>query len=312
MCAYADDSDCAPSCGDSYCDLSLENCVTCSFDCGFCVQGCGDGTCDFANSENAANCPADCQGVCVPVPSGLVGWWSGDGYAFDLTGNNKGIAQNVSYAAGKVGQAFSFNGVDSYVNIQESGANLDGFSELTIDAWINPDIQTSGAPAVGQGVIVSKYDTTITDGFSYFLALDQNGIITFHIRQSDSPAVGAGVVAVNPINIGAWSHITAVWAGGSNVILYINGSQARTTAINYSQAPAVLADNNVPVNIGRAESFSGGYTGPGGYFKGLIDEVEIFNYALTQAEVEAIHAADSTGKCKPLCNFNFTFPCILN
>src|SRR3989304_5996219 len=50
---------------------------------------------------------------CVTPPSGMVSWWGGDGNAFDIIGANNGTLMNgATYAAGKVGQAFSFDGVN--------------------------------------------------------------------------------------------------------------------------------------------------------------------------------------------------------
>src|SRR6266851_8347103 len=85
---------------------------------------------------SAGHCPADC----VPPPSGLVSWWPGEGDATDIAGTNPGILFNgITFATGQVGQAFSFDGSSSYVQVPASatldvGQN-DGF---TMEAWINP------------------------------------------------------------------------------------------------------------------------------------------------------------------------------
>ena len=53
---------------------------------------------------------------CTPPPTGLVSWWPGDGNPNDIQDSNDGTLQNgVTFAAGKVGQAFSFDGVDDFV-----------------------------------------------------------------------------------------------------------------------------------------------------------------------------------------------------
>jgi hypothetical protein len=56
--------------------------------------------------------------TCIQPPLGLISWWPGDGNANDIQDGNNGTWQNgVTFAAGKVGQAFSFNGNSQYVNI---------------------------------------------------------------------------------------------------------------------------------------------------------------------------------------------------
>ena len=54
--------------------------------------------------------------ICVQPPAGLVSWWPGEGNANDIVGSNHGTLQNgATFAAGMVGQAFSFDGIDDYV-----------------------------------------------------------------------------------------------------------------------------------------------------------------------------------------------------
>src|SRR6266699_6846036 len=72
---------------------------------------------------------------CAPVPSGLVGWWKGDGGATDAVGSNNGaLVGNTSFAPGIVGQAFSFDGDNDSVMIGNP-ATLQ-LQNFTIEAWI--------------------------------------------------------------------------------------------------------------------------------------------------------------------------------
>ena len=78
-------------------------------------------------------------GICVAPPSGLVSWWPGDGNANDIRGGNNGTLQGgVTFAAGKVEQAFSFDGVDDFISIPVA-ANLGMTSAYTFDAWVKFD-----------------------------------------------------------------------------------------------------------------------------------------------------------------------------
>ncbi len=76
------------------------------------------------------------SGECIQAPSGLVSWWGGDNNALDMVSTNHGTVNSTTYASGLVGQAFSFDGVDDYVNVPYS-SSLDLQSSLTISAWIN-------------------------------------------------------------------------------------------------------------------------------------------------------------------------------
>jgi hypothetical protein len=239
---------------------------------------------------------------CVPPPSDLVGWWPGDGNGDDLVGGNDGIiSPGTAFAAGKVGQAFSFNGTSDYVTVPDDGLGspLDGFSELTIDAWVNPDSIGWPDPESGGNIsaIVSKHDTTKANGVSYSL-LQFNGKLRFVVLQTINPDNKVGVISDMDIPIGVWSHVAAVWRGGTDLELYWNGTEITATLFSEGSTPTMTADNDVPVNIGRVESFSGTHVGPAAFFHGLIDEVEIFDRALSASEILAIYNAGSDGKCK--------------
>jgi hypothetical protein len=89
----------------------------------------------FANHSVSGNM---CAQSCVLPPAGLVGWWPGDGNADDLACENDGTLRNgATFGPGMVGQSFSLDGLDDYVDVP-SDSSLDPSYALTVDAWINP------------------------------------------------------------------------------------------------------------------------------------------------------------------------------
>src|SRR5687768_9811685 len=81
--------------------------------------------------------------ACVPPPVNMTGWWPGDGNADDIADGNPGALEGgATFAVGIVGSAFSLDGVSAYVAVPETGSQLDGYSQLTIDAWIEPIVVT--------------------------------------------------------------------------------------------------------------------------------------------------------------------------
>ena len=95
---------------------------------------------DLSNPSNAVI--GDAQGLgtiinddCTAPPSGLISWWKAEGNATDSAGVNHGVLQNgVAFAPGKVGQAFSFDGVNDSVDLG-GWFNLQVFS---IGLWVKP------------------------------------------------------------------------------------------------------------------------------------------------------------------------------
>src|SRR5689334_15837441 len=76
---------------------------------------------------------------CAPVPAGLVSWWRGEGNADDAVGSNHGQLHNgASFAPGKVGQGFLFDGMDDFVLVPDS-PSLDLTNEITVEMWFKSE-----------------------------------------------------------------------------------------------------------------------------------------------------------------------------
>ena len=107
---------------------------------------------------------------CVPPPAGLVSWWPGDGNANDIQGSNTGTLQNgAMFAAGEVGQAFSFDGVDDFVNVTNN-ANLEP-ANVTVDMWFN-----SANPGTNAYLIAKGAQTCLAPSYSLNTATPGGGI----------------------------------------------------------------------------------------------------------------------------------------
>ena len=80
----------------------------------------------------------------APSISNPVSWWPGEGSADDIVGRNHGVLQNgAAFAAGKVGQAFSLDGIDDYVDLGNSATLHVSGGDFTIEAWVRFDTLTS-------------------------------------------------------------------------------------------------------------------------------------------------------------------------
>ena len=90
----------------------------------------------------------------------MAAWWPGDGNANDIIGPHQGTLQNgATFAAGRVGQAFSLDGVDDEITIAHSSAlNFGPTDSFTVDAWI----KTSIVPDTDGAYVVSlNYNCTV-------------------------------------------------------------------------------------------------------------------------------------------------------
>ncbi len=207
------------------------------------------------------------------LPSGLVGYWpmnTGAGIqAYDTTtNNNHGVLTNSpTWVDGKVGeQALGFpGGSNTYT---DQGDTNDQTGSFTLSAWINPD-DTS---IVGQRIIAKDNGS---QGWAVSLGDGGTGQIRFFTRETSPIATDTG----NVISADSWHHVAAVFDTSEDIkTIYVNGVQeARDTGVTGD-----------PVNNGSNLHF-------GKEFDGSIDEVRIYNKALTENEIFDQYTATESG-----------------
>ena len=108
--------------------------------------------------------------VCTPAPSGLVSWWQGEGGAQDFAGGNGGTLNSVTFAAGKVGQAFDFNGTNAYVEVVSS-SNLKPTNSFSVEAWVKYNRITDGG---GSGAVIISKGNESSGPTDWALAISDN------------------------------------------------------------------------------------------------------------------------------------------
>jgi len=223
---------------------------------------------------------------CTPPPSGLVGWWRGDGDCLDAAGTNNGTFQGgATFALGEVGEAFSFNPVSGTMIVPDS-SNLRLTNQLTIEAWINA--RSIGDPD-GYGLVskVGGAGGTGTANFGYQFGLSGNALFGQFSSPGDSwwQWPSARVTSGGLIAPGVWYHVA--WTYDQSAMkLYCNGQPVATNVIG----PKVISATSSNLRLSGDDN---GHV----YFDGLIDEAAVYNRALTDSEIQAIYSAGSVGKC---------------
>ena len=180
----------------------------------------------------------------------------------DASGNgNAGVITGASWnTGGRFGGALSFNGTSNWVTVSDA-ATLDLTTGMTLEAWIKPS-----ALANWRTVLMKENGAA---GFAYALyASDTASHSSGWIRRTSD--VDATATSVLPLN--TWSHLAATY-DGATLRLFVNGTQVATRA---STGATVISAS--PFRIGGNSVW-------GEYFAGLIDEVRIYNRALTAAQI---------------------------
>ncbi|MHC4502712.1 MAG: LamG-like jellyroll fold domain-containing protein, partial [Planctomycetota bacterium] len=197
---------------------------------------------------------------------GLLAHWKfdeGEGKAAgDASGKgNDGLLQNdPTWAAGKLGGALSFNGRNSYVDVRPP-PGLTG-SAITVSAWVKYAEVPTGA---WSNVVIAQDDSRSR----VFQLVAKGGRHCWHRFNT-----GKDLIAGDRITPGVWQHVAATFDGTKHS-LYIDGELE-------AEAPGTLRlDRELHVRIGMK--------GSGEFpFKGLIDDVRIYDRGLSGAEVKAL------------------------
>jgi len=202
-----------------------------------------------------------------PASTGLVAYYAMDNNAEDGSGNgNHGTLQGApQWVEGLIGKALQFNGGTDYVEVADA-PGLDIINTITIAAWIKAN--TFGN---WRGFVVKGLETA-----PYAMQMWGDGSLRFGWNYGSPPgAVGNGLVNSNgKMPLGEWAHL-AVTYDGSTLRFYINGGlDTQETDVSL-----VFGTNDEPLILGC--DFPGGDE----YFDGAMDDVRVYNRALSPSEV---------------------------
>ena len=218
---------------------------------------------------------------CVPAPPGLVGWWSGDSNANDISGtNNPSTVSLVGFVPGQVQNGFSF-GKSGYILIPSTAALAN--QRFTWAAWVRPDgpgVNTDGSVIVGQNINNVRNAVVInwrsSDG-------------RFYVYVGDA-AENVGFGSRTTFSTGKFYFVAATY-DGTTLQLFVNGVQEGSITsiktIGYGPSGWTFG-SNIPAY----------FPGFPRTWNGVIDEIQAFNRALSISEIQSLYNAADAGVCK--------------
>jgi fibronectin type 3 domain-containing protein len=196
----------------------------------------------------------------------------------DLSGHaNNGTISNATWTtSGKFGKALVFNGTNSVVSIPDS-ASLRLTAGMTLEAWVNPTVVNSGWRDVVYKGNDNYYLEGATPGGAPMIGMS---VGASHVEAFGATALPAGV----------WTFLAATY-DGANLRFYINGTQVASQP----HTGDILTSNN-PLQIGGDSIY-------GQFFQGLIDEVRVYDTALTNGQIQA-DMATAVGVASPAASLS--------
>lgn len=223
----------------------------------------------------------------VVAPGSLVAHFQADGNALDTTGVNNGTLHNgVGFAPGVFGQAFDFNGVNTYVSAPDS-PSLDLTSALTISMWLNPRSPGEGAGHTGALWKGNDIDSPFGQSYAFLWTPLSSTTARVDFRSSQGSSLKQTSTSALPLN--DFVHVAATY-DGSSMKIYVNGTLSNST----TNVPSSLPNTNFPLFIGANADGASPSIPPPGFapytrvFDGLIDDVRIYNAALGDLQVAAL------------------------
>lgn len=197
-----------------------------------------------------------------------------DGDATDSWGSNDGTVSGATSGASGVGgtTCYSFDGTDDYIDFSGLGW---GDTPLTISLWQYADSWSTGTGYGGEDQLVF-----FGDGSPQFELFQDDGSFTWRYWDGSS---AYGIAGAEQPPVGQWNHIVATFSTAGTWELYYNGVQVATATDDVS--PNISGTGN---QIGRTPSGNR-------YYSGDIDEVRIYDRALTQAEVWSLYNIGRNG-----------------
>lgn len=233
---------------------------------------------------------------CAP-PSGLVSWWPGDGNSTDVFGHNNGVLLGgATYHTGKVGQGFSFDGINDYF-VVPADSTL-GARSFTFELWVSPtgpfpNDSTTSVPII-----------EFNDNMNRLTSL---GVHLWHSQPARYSGNGPGCLfanlrdiyhgdhflstPANAISPDTWNHIGLTYDYSSGVAkLFVNGQEKSRSTLGQ-----FIPRTSIPLYVGLRPPSGAHATGA---YRGDVDELSLYSRALTLSEINFIYNAGAAGKCR--------------
>ncbi|MFY0690217.1 MAG: BspA family leucine-rich repeat surface protein, partial [Cyclobacteriaceae bacterium] len=205
---------------------------------------------------------------------GLVAYYPFNGNANDSTSNNNDGAVNGAVRTtdrfGNDSSAYFFDGTDDYIN--GTGSTDFGFSDFTVSAWIRPE------DAATQGIFSTQKAST-GSGLAILTTFSAGNGIAFHLgtfASSEGP-VTTDFPGTKTYVLGEWIHVVGV-RNGTGMDIYIDGIESA----NFTSALSLTSNSDFV--IGRITT-----DGSSNYFEGAIDDVKVFDRALSASEIQDLY-----------------------
>jgi len=216
---------------------------------------------------------------CAPPAGNPVAFYPGDGVLEDTIGGaSLTAAGGTGFAAGRVGQAFTFDGQSSYPTAPWTGHYPFGYRDSSVALYVK------FAGLAGEMIILDRTLPGSADHARLTKAGDHR--IVFELAGPDRPLARAFSAA--PVVANRWYHL-CVTRTDHDVALYVDGVLADQRPAGGSST--AFSEGTIPVRFGSISD-------RGGFLHGKLGEIAFYNRALTAEEIKALYLLRESGPCR--------------
>jgi hypothetical protein len=216
---------------------------------------------------------------CVSAGANLISYWKFDessGYtAYDSQGSNNGTIYGATWVTGQINGVLNFDGINDYVNIPNNSSQQISTNQITLAAWIKLSANVGNT----QGRIICKQTVgngNISWGFELFgsgYGGSTGNQLVFH---DSSGTVSYNCISSTHLELNRWYYV-AVTDNAGQIRIYLDGQLDHSSNTGYG----IPGNISAPIKIGCVESEK--------FFNGVIDNVRIYNRALSATEVSQLY-----------------------
>ncbi len=212
------------------------------------------------------------------VSNGLVSQWTFDegsgSVVEDSIGSNTGsLVNNPTWASGMQGSALQFDGTSNYVNVEDSTSLQP--SQISVSFWV----KRNGAQPDWAKMLMKGSGAAAPWG-SYKFEFSGSSDTNFYWMVGFTDNTSGVVSSVTSLADNQWYFVTGTY-DGTRVRLFINGNPE-----SYSEVTKTIKYDTTPLTIGAGPGYS--------FFNGSIDDVRVYNRALSISEVKSIYNGEPT------------------
>jgi hypothetical protein len=231
--------------------------------------------------------------TCSPLATGAVAWWPGDGNAKEIIAGLDGtLVGGLGFTNAEVNKGFMFDGVDDAVDLTTHAAPLNLAGQATIEMWVLMPSDTC------RTLFQLKQDAThyqlLQIGANCTGSLN-NELVTWTYQNGANTTLAAFLTSTMRSTLlgGTHLHHLAMTFDGLTPKLYIDGLLKSLSQLGPTTDRGVWGNFASPT-----VATIGSNPGVDSYV-GVIDEVTLYDHALTQTEIQAIVTAGTSGQCRP-------------